>query len=326
MASCGTAWWPGSLPTSTTSARRATPSLASPSSTPRAPSRSATMTSAASRARSPRIVRSPGSPGPAPTSVTRPGAAPVAGAVTRASLEQAAAAEHPSLERGEDDELDEDADGEDHEDRREHAREVGELAALVEHRAEAEADRAADRDDLGGHQRAPRERPALLEARDVPGQRGRQHDERRETAGTRAEHGAHAAQLRRHLVDARDESVHDRRHGAHEHDEVHRGIREAEPDDRGRHPRDRRQHLQARDDRPDRPAERHHLGEQQPEGRADDDRDEEAEHAALEARRDGELQAAGLPCLRRSRRRRRAGRARCRAEAGRSRRRAATRR
>src|SRR5215218_4620221 len=82
---------------------------------------------------------------------------------SRASLEQASAAEHPSLEGGEEDELDEDADEQDHEHRREHAADVGELAALLQHRPESEADRAADGDDLGGHERAPRERPALLQ-------------------------------------------------------------------------------------------------------------------------------------------------------------------
>ena len=131
------------------------------------------------------------------------------------------------------------------------------------------------RDDLGGHERAPRERPALLEAGDVAGQRGGEHDEGGEPRASGAEHGAHAPELRRHLLDARDEAVHDRRHRAHEHDEVHRGVGEPEPEDRGGHPRHRRQHLQARDDRADRAAQRLHLGEQQAERRADDDGDEE---------------------------------------------------
>ena len=105
------------------------------------------------------------------------------------------------------------------------------------------------RDDLGGHERAPRERPALLEAGDVAGEgRGEDH-EGRELEAAGAEHRADPAQLRRHLVDARDETVDDRRDRAHQDDEVDGGIREAEPDDRRRHPRDRGQHLQSRDDR-----------------------------------------------------------------------------
>ena len=112
---------------------------------------------------------------------------------------------------------------------------------------------AAGGDDLGGHQRAPRERPALLEAAEVAGQRGGQHDEQRPAQTVRAEDRADAA-VRRHLVDARDKAVHDRRGRAHEHHEVHRGVRQAEPEDRRRHPRDRRQHLQARDQRAERAA------------------------------------------------------------------------
>ena len=68
---------------------------------------------------------------------------------------------------------------------REHAGEVGELARLLQHRAETEADRAADGDDLGGHERPPRERPALLEAGEVAGQRGGEDHERGELRARR---------------------------------------------------------------------------------------------------------------------------------------------
>ena len=67
ISSWGTLWWPGSLPTSSSSA----PGWAHWSRAG-SMSRSYTTTSAWDRASLPRRVRSPGSPGPAPTNVTVP--------------------------------------------------------------------------------------------------------------------------------------------------------------------------------------------------------------------------------------------------------------
>ncbi len=67
ISSCGTGWWPGSLPTSITWT-----SADSPASRERGPSLSATTTSACARSRRPRTVRRPASAGPPPTRATVP--------------------------------------------------------------------------------------------------------------------------------------------------------------------------------------------------------------------------------------------------------------
>ena len=162
----------------------------------------------------------------------------------------------PPLERGEDQQLDRDADHEDQHDRGDDQRHLGQLAADVEQLAEALAQARRVGDQLGGHERAPGERPALPQTAEVAGQRGRAAAR---TGSGRAPTGPSTRPTRSNsggtCFDAAEQAVGDRRHGAQQDDGVDGGVRQLEPDDRRRHPGDRRQALQPADDRPDaRPA------------------------------------------------------------------------
>ena len=108
---------------------------------------------------------------------------------------------------------------------------------------------------LGGHQRAPGERPALLQARQVAGQRGRQQRRaRRRAARWRRSCGRPAG------YSGGTWSTPDTRPLAMDGTAPSRitayivELLRPEPDDRGRHPGHRRQRLEAGQDRPDRGA------------------------------------------------------------------------
>ena len=209
-----------------------------------------------------------------------------------AAGEESTTAEQPLFDRAKHQQLDEDADGEDQQDRGHDDGHVGQVAALVQHGAEAKADAAADGDDLRGHQRAPGEGPALLESAQVAGQCGGEDDLERQLEPGRAQDGADAAVLRRDLVHAGDQPVDDRGDGAHEHHEVHRGVGQAEPDDGRGHPRHGRQHLEPGDQRTEGAAQRGHLGQQESDRGGDGHADQEPDEPALQRGPDGLLQLA----------------------------------
>src|SRR5665213_1870994 len=89
--------------------------------------------------------------------------------------EQTASSKESALHRREDDVVDRDADDEDGEDSREHLRQVEERATIVEQRPQAGPGERAN-DQLGRHQRPPRERPCLLHPGNVAGKQRREDE------------------------------------------------------------------------------------------------------------------------------------------------------
>src|SRR5829696_6388372 len=113
---------------------------------------------------------------PVPTGSTRarrPGASDRLDEGLATGVDQAPPSGDPALERAEHQGVDEDPDGQDDQHDGEHA--VGPAEPPVRLQQEADVRLAGDRDDdLAGHQAAPGERPALLEAAHEAGQRCRQ--------------------------------------------------------------------------------------------------------------------------------------------------------
>ncbi|CAM5606971.1 hypothetical protein SFUMM280S_06235 [Streptomyces fumanus] len=171
---------------------------------------------------------------------------------------------------------------------------AGVVAPVLQQLPQADAQIGRGGDDLGGHQRPPGERPALLEPRDVPGQRARQHDvpglaqpgraqgpSRR--AGTAAAPGRCRTPGRWRSTAPRPSRI-----TAY----IIRVV-QAQPDHRGRHPGHRRQRLEPGQDRPDGRPHEPHPGDQQTERRADHQRHQEAQTGR--ARRWSTHSRAGSP-------------------------------
>ena len=134
---------------------------------------------------------------------------------------------------------------------------VGELAGELQQDAERRLVLAMIDEQLAGHQAAPRERPALLQAADERRQRGRQHDvavaaSSRCAPSTRPARSRIGGMLsmpaiRPLAIDGAAPSTTTNRIAA---------SRQLEQQDREREPRDRRHRLQAGDERADRRAQR----------------------------------------------------------------------
>ena len=173
---------------------------------------------------------------------------------------------------------------EDHDHDRHQPGRVGLLAVDVELRADRHD--AERHEQLAGQQAAPGERPALLQAADEVRHRRRQHDVAQQPEPAGADRASRLHQDRRHVVDAGDQAVGDRRCGAEHDDERDRPLGELEQQDGQREPGDRRHRLQAGDQRADRRAgdlRRHDDGADQP---ADDEGQRVADHGATHRRAD----------------------------------------
>ena len=161
-----------------------------------------------------------------------------------------------------------------------HQRHLGQLAADVEQLPQPLTRGRRVGDQLGGHQRAPGERPALPQTAEVA--RAARPAAARTGSGRavdRPEHPADPVEQRRHLLHAAEQPVGDRRHRTQQDDGVDGGVRQLEPDDRRGHPGDRRQALQPADDRADRGPQPAAPPHGQPEQRADDQRHREPDGA-----------------------------------------------
>src|SRR5659263_377461 len=104
------------------------------------------------------------------------------------------------------------------------------LPAEIEQLPEARAELRRRRDELGGHQRTPCERPALLEAREEAGERAREQDVADPGPPARAEDLPDAQEERRDPVDPGEQPVDDRGDGAQQDDREDRGVAQLEPD------------------------------------------------------------------------------------------------
>ena len=207
-----------------------------------------------------------------------------------------AGATDPLVERAEHQRVDEDADDEDDDHHGDQARRVVEVAGLLQQEADG---RPEDDDQLAGHQAAPGERPALLEAADERRQRRRQHDVAELVPPPRPHHVTGPQEHRRHVVDAGDQPVGDRRRRAEHDDEQDGALGQLEQQDGQREPGDRRHRLQAGDHRADGRADdprRRHDG-------ADQHADERAPARSRRRPAPSSCRGPGTRCRRRSSRR-----------------------
>src|SRR2546425_3776391 len=107
-------------------------------------------------------------------------------------------------------EIDSHADEEDDDHQREQLLSVSEVVRELELLADRWLVRD-DVDDLGRHEAAPRERPPLLQAPDVAGQRSRQDDVPVELDASRPHDPTDTHEQRLHMIDAGEQAGRDRR-------------------------------------------------------------------------------------------------------------------
>lgn len=200
---------------------------------------------------------------------------------------EAAAFADLAFQGAEDEAVDHDAHEHDDEHPGEEALGVAELAGELQ----ADADRGGVADDdeqLAGHEAAPGEGPALLEAGDEAGQSGGDDDVavEREAAGAHDLAGAH--EQRRDLVGAGQQADGDRRRRAEHDDREDRRLAELEQQDRQREPRHARHRLQAGQERAGRGAQDLDPREHEAEADAGGQRDRVAEQRPLHGDRGGD--------------------------------------
>src|SRR5580700_4024101 len=200
-------------------------------------------------------------------------------------VEQAAAAADREIDLGEQ-RVDDDPDDQDDDDDRACTGEIEVL--LVDREQLTDRELADDRyEQLGRHQAAPGERPALFQPTDEGGQRRGQDQVPVQRDAAQAHGLPGAQQQRRRVVHTRDQPVGDGRGGPHDDHEQDRRLVLAEQDDGERGPRDRRHGRQAGNNRADRRAQRRDPRHQDADDRADDQRRRIADNGAPQGPSDG---------------------------------------